>query len=622
MSMPPDAPSDQNTQSSSNADPLNAQVNMNVSAGAEAMSEERNASPFSGNLIDNEDLDHKNNYGIPQQSHSVGSAARKYARRNYRDADQEARREGKFGKRRLRERLESLRTELGTKERRLRLLNQQLAHYSFATAPVEKLDDKDSTEEEVKELERKIDEVSSELEKFDESGGSSVSPSSEDEVEQWFLKDLQTPQDKYFVIALSMFNGLKWTDFWEIYQSILRAQKLIKDEKSGEADDLFARPDYERTERVFARIRWDSEESAEIIEFTDTKDQKSDMQEDVLNLLRQHYRPRLLELLPLLKGLGQHPYWAIRVRAAYGVAEIARLDFYRARSQVLEAWAKDDRPYVRAAVGYTASALVDSPQVGKNTSDLLTEWATPSQNGKSWKYPWTAASAYKQIGLFDPERALAGLKLAARNDDIRVADGVISALLVISLDDKLETVLTELEGWVKPAGTASPETVVPLVGVLAFLALANVYTAKATEEKDLEAPGDSVFDLMRQPTWRERAMTFFMQSLRFRLADEYLDILKGWGKQAAKNPVLSAALRDVIAEWYVALYKDNHRLGMEKLWNTLKRWSQDTDEAVKAVGEAGMDEIRQRERNQSIPERRQAATGTSTSSNRIQFGPS
>jgi len=433
----------------------------------------------------------------------------------------------------------------------------------------------------------------------------------QEEVERWFRHELVTAREKYFVITLSLFNGLKWSDFWDIYQAILESKKLLQHEGEEYEAALFERTDEELVAKAKARIVFDDEQAAEIIEFKDTQDQSSQYQRVILELMRTRFRPRLVELLATLGKLGEHPYWQIRTRAAYAVAEIAKLDFHRARRQVLETWAQDNRPYVRAAIGYMTSHLVEDQAWGPQTSKMLEEWANPKEN-RNWKFRWAAAAAYKQIGLTHPEIALPGLKLVARNDDIRVADAVIYALLVISFDDKLEAVLQALGEWLEEEG--GEETVVPLVATLAFLALGNAYTGLAEQEAEgkEEKTGDRLLALLAadsEGTCRSIVTAALFKALKYKLTDEAFDVLKGWAKQTQGDDARFNAVRDLIADWYMALYEDRHQIGTEGTWNRLQLWAQDENDAVKALAQATLEEIRRRTDAASLPSSPYKATG-------------
>ena len=416
------------------------------------------------------------------------------------------------------------------------------------------------------------------------------------EVERWFREDLPTAREKYFAIALSFFNGLKWADFWDIYQAILISRDLLVDEDDKKDAWLFGQTDQELMDKARAHIVRKEDDAAEVIEF-----KEEGYPGVILDMLRTKYRPRLVDLLPGLGKLGEHSYWEIRARAAYAVAEIGKLDFHRTRSQVLEVWAKDERPYVRAAVGYTASRLIQDGVADAEVRKMLNEWGDPQEN-RNWKFRWAAAAAYKQIGLGNPDIALPGLKLVARNDDIRVADAVIYALLVISFDDKLEAVLSALKEWLgEDSGSKAEPNIVPLVSTLAFLTLGNAYTDLAAHVPDNgeERKDDAFLALLTadtEGTWRTVVVAALSKALKYRLTDEAFDILKGWARQVQDqdNDVRLAVVRDMIADWYMVLWQDRHQIGMTGTLNRLKRWTRDKDEAVKKTAQVTMTEIRRR----------------------------
>lgn len=422
------------------------------------------------------------------------------------------------------------------------------------------------------------------------------------EVERWFRQDLSTDRERYFAMALSLFNGLKWADFWDIYQAILESKELLAGEDEKRGASLFKQTDEELIAKARACIVREEDRAAEVVEFKDTNYPKV-----VLDFLRSKYRPRLVELLPGLGKLGEHPYWEIRARAAYAVAEIGKLDFYRVRGQVLEVWAQDERSYVRAAVGYAASRLIKDEVADTEVRKMLDEWADPKES-RGWKFRWAAAAAHKQVGLDNPDVALSGLKLVARNDDLRVADAVIYALLVISFDDKLEAVLRALKEWLDEDDDSKKEpNVVPLVATLAFLTLGNAYTGLAEHEPDEgeEKEDNTLLALLAadvEGTWRAVVMAALSRALKYKLADEAFDVFKGWARQAQDSETRSAAVRDLIADWYMTLWQDQHQIGMTSTWNRLRSWARDEDKAVKEAAQVTLAEIKRRVNAAPVPD--------------------
>ena len=80
----------------------------------------------------------------------------------------------------------------------------------------------------------------------------------QDKVNYWFLNDLETDQERYFAIALSLFEGVKWTDLWDIYQALLEIKDL-RDVKEDKKPSLFLHTDDELLEKVQAELEPASE---------------------------------------------------------------------------------------------------------------------------------------------------------------------------------------------------------------------------------------------------------------------------------------------------------------------------------------------------------------------------
>jgi len=421
------------------------------------------------------------------------------------------------------------------------------------------------------------------------------------EIERWFRHDLETIREKYFVIILSLFQGLKCADLWELYQDVIRYQGLAPENKAEREALLFGETDEELLARARARIVRKEEHVAEIVEF-----ENPDYARAVLELLRQKYWSRVLELLPWFGKLGEEPYWEVRARAAYAVAEVAKLDFGWARHQVLEVWARDERAHVRAAVGYTASRLIEDQVGADRVREMLHQWANP-ESTRGWRYRWAAAAAYKQIGQSHPDIAFQGLELAARNDDIRVADAVVYALLVISLDDKLKEVLCALQGWLdQDPGRKKDSNSVPLVATLAFLALGNAHTGLASKpaEGEGEEKEDAFLSLLASDAsgeCQQVVRSALHRALEYRLLDDALAILESWACESETNESRLWAIRDLLAGWYMELWAKKHEIGLNRVLNELKRWAKDESWSTRQAAAMTRAEIDRRVRGTPAP---------------------
>ncbi len=273
-----------------------------------------------------------------------------------------------------------------------------------------------------------------------------ISPSQE--FSDWF-KNL-TPRERLFAITLSIFNGLKYSDYRELFFTVLKVMKVDQSEEEKlaryfeEEDSFFS--------TVGADIKLSNDEPEEIIVFKD-----SSYPARIFGLMREKYRSLFFELLPVLREIVErHRYWEIRSRAAESIAEIGKIAFRRVRNDVLEPWAVSPRPYIRASAGYPLARLAEDDNCRASVIDLLENyWTNPRWHGQgeSWRYRWTAASTYKQLGFIQAdwvEKAIfSGLKKLASFDDIRIADSVIHTLVVLSLQRELTSTLLTLKEWIE-----------------------------------------------------------------------------------------------------------------------------------------------------------------------------
>jgi len=479
-----------------------------------------------------------------------------------------------------RQRESSLIDQLSTICKNLNRVEEQIARHGMSP-PMRLLNERDLCRENKARIEEELQSLNVTVEKL------SSEEESDETLNGWFRELSVTT--KHFVLTLCLFSEMRQPDFWKLYESMMDYRQIEYRDEEGEW--LFRQSTVELLESAMARSV-----SVENIVGRRIVFKKRSYQARVLDLLRDEYPRRLLELLPWLYNLGQER-WEIRSRAAEAVAEIGKIDFAYIRRKVLEKWANDQRHYVRAVIGYTVSKLLRDQVAQDQVRKMLNEWGDPKEH-RGWKFRWAAAAAYKQIGLEDADLALNGLKEVARNDDIRIADAVIYALLVISFDDKLKTVLDALGAWLEEdEGSKKESNVVPLVATLAFLTLGNAYTSQAEREPDDgKDPEEDEFLILlaADGTWRSVVLSALAKTLKYNLTDEAFDVLKGWARQTGDDDDRLSTLCDLIADWYMGLWHDGHQIGMVSTLNRLKRWNQDGNRAVKRVARVAKGEISRR----------------------------
>ena len=428
-------------------------------------------------------------------------------------------------------------------------------------------------------------------------------------VDHWFEYELKTDRLKFFAITLSMFNGLKYPDFKDVYEIVLQVMDV---DESGEEEDEKKPPsrftsDYELHTQVKAKVKRSDNGLEEVIIFEDERYVTA-----IFDLMRRQYRGVLLDLLPALKQIGErYRYWEVRHRAAVAVAEISKIGFHRARSQVLEPWARHSRDYVRAAVGYPLARLAEDDVSRQAVEELLDDWIDRLRNNpKEWRYCWTAASTFKHIGIIETNGddwainwACRGLKKIAGFDDIRLADSVIHSLVVLSLQGQLERVLLTIKEWIEEGSAGSKQDLEPetrcIVGILAFMVLSEIHIELATEEEWEEAKEAGVevgnlFDLVCQSEadrgeYWQLMIAVGVRAFENRLADAFFNLVERWTKYAADEPCLQNTVRNLLAEVFVQI----RPLRRDHILNRLARWEKySKDEYLVAMAVSAKEKIK------------------------------
>lgn len=405
----------------------------------------------------------------------------------------------------------------------------------------------------------------------------------QDQVDHWFQYGLETDREKLFAVLLSIFDGIRYPDFRDIYELIIDKLKIeAEDEK---VRSPFVTADDKLIKKVEAQTQYDSQILEETITFKDKQ-----YPDAIFTTLRKLHRGLLLDLLPSLKLIVErYRYWEVRYRAALAIAEIGKLGFQRVRTMVLEAWANDERDYVRASVGYPLALLALDNNSRKAVQEVMADWTDIHwhDSGEAWRYRWTAASVCKQLGSLDEawaqQWAYTDLRTIAGFDDIRIADAVIHSLVVLSLQGQLEKVLLAIKEWIEQGNARSANDAAPevrcIVGILAFLALSEIHVELATEERaEVEAIGVQVgnlFDLVCQSeaqngNYWQIVVAVGIRAFEFRLTNDFFNLIEDWTRYAADNPAFQETVRHLV----VAVFGKARPHQREHIFNRLSRWEQ------------------------------------------------
>lgn len=429
-------------------------------------------------------------------------------------------------------------------------------------------------------------------------------------ISEWFETGLINEQERLFVVTLSMFSGLKYSELIEIYQTILGlfTDKDATAKKGSAIDGLSRTPfrtDDELQNKAGALIKRDQKGLEELVLF-----KIPEYEDAIFKLLRQQYRSLLFKLLPAMKQIGERFDREVRSRAAEAVAEIGKLGFQKMRLDVLEEWARDKRSYVRATVGYTLARLYADGTTRIGAQDLLEDWSELNHGNPDsrWRVRWTTASSYKQIGFDHPDVAYIGLKRVARYNDIRVADSIIHTFVVLSLQkDQLAPIIRTLGQWAEEGtggrGSDQDREIICRVALLAFIVLSQIHTEIVEEEIDSDserftARAGDLLALISTSRFGNDSLWQVVVSMGIRafendLKDAFFDLIEGWVKQATKRKKDNDTLIELLAD----VFGQSRAKYRETIFNRLTRWEKrkgDDDKALSQFASLAKAEIRKR----------------------------
>lgn len=307
------------------------------------------------------------------------------------------------------------------------------------------------------------------------------------------FQSLPDDRHRYAALTLTLFDDVRLPDFWTVQQLILARSGLevpTGDKPSPPDDDQaaarpshFALSDADLIAAIGGKIVNATTESdlgpvpVKYVRFAD-----AELHAALRQFLYEHYNARLLGLLPLFEEIVQHSGPDLRRAAARALGSVGTLDFERLLVPVVERWRRSDQAYLRATAGHALDQAQRDPACAPLAIQLLRGWsAVRASGGERWKYQWTAASAWKVIGLEQPDLALTELKhlssqihLARDRDAVKVVFPALAyTLIVLSVQGHLAAVLNTLDDWMHD-GENTAHTL-PLTATLLWIQLMGVF---------------------------------------------------------------------------------------------------------------------------------------------------
>lgn len=335
------------------------------------------------------------------------------------------------------------------------------------------------------------------------------------------FQSLPDDRHRYAALTLTLFDDVRLPDFWMVQQLIL--------ERSGLEVSTGDTPSPPDNDQVAARLSHFALSDADLIAAIGGKIVNATTESDLGPLpvkyvrfadaelhaalrqfLYEHYHARLIGLVPLLEELVRSGGPELRRAAARALGSIGALDFERLLLPTVDRWRRSDHAYLRAAAGHALDQALHDPACTPLTIQLLRGWSTTrASGGERWKSQWTAAAAWKVMGLDQPGLALTELKHLAshlhlardRDAATMVFPALAYTLIVLSVQGHLAAVLHTLDDWMHD-GEDSAHTL-PLTATLLWIQLMGVFhdLARAARRQDPTAtPLHEVVRLLLQPS--------------------------------------------------------------------------------------------------------------------------
>lgn len=227
-------------------------------------------------------------------------------------------------------------------------------------------------------------------------------------LEHLFLKELGANKTEFeawtFVLCLSMFNGISYTDFHEIHREITTLLLKRLDPFRTFKEFTFTATDDNFLDKCGAHIIKDTSTHSYRIEFRNPEDQKV-----LMDILMRNNRKILLEIIPFLeKYVETHFRPKQRRPAAIILGRIGVLDPQSIIFRIIDKWTEmqDDSYWENVGLMYEGIITSEDNDYKKYCLNKLNSMAFSEDIDDQW----TAIAAYKHIGLHDLELAMEELR--------------------------------------------------------------------------------------------------------------------------------------------------------------------------------------------------------------------
>lgn len=406
---------------------------------------------------------------------------------------------------------------------------------------------------------------------------------------------------RFFVIGLCFYHGLSVPNF----SSVLDVTRKYLSQKIGKGNKInfpSRHPDVKTIEE------FDSERLAVTIKFS--LEEGVSVGNVLTNIVKRDYIPELFDYMNILDEVvkTQPHSWEIRWRSAVGLGEISELDVREAFYRLINAWAQDERTYVRVTVGYyfyyilsEDSSLPEGAQ--KFLLEMLEKWAAPKGfKDSNWRYKWTVAAICEKIGHLKNNQAqgLATkyLEQVAGINHIRIADAVVHALVDWSIKEKFAQVFDLLVHWAESGSAGdgkedNPFEIRCIVALIAFSVIVETHYEILSEENNKQ---ESIFpiDVLRH-IWEKRnkkenlwngIVSIGVRYFDFKMGHYFFEMIEKWTEIVKDTDFLT----QFVSDWLKEIYNIKRPKHLE---NRLKNvWSKSKNKTLVSISKMTQEKLR------------------------------
>lgn len=259
------------------------------------------------------------------------------------------------------------------------------------------------------------------------------------EVENYF--DSLSDECKSIAFTLSLFNGISENAFWPLHNFFTPKKNTdrSKEKKREEKETyFFTTPKRYLLDNIRAsverkRINASMDETFLTGDTVISKIKFNDARyADIINsyVVTNFPEYAIAIINKLVKSLPSLPQMSLVEQIAIGNA-LGKLGSAKWHSvmEFSESLSINDHPTIREIVGFIFETAIQNERINADVANTLLLWSRLRADAYNWKFIWTAASSFKQVGLSNIKFALSGLKMIIVRIDLLNEDEYVDLII-------------------------------------------------------------------------------------------------------------------------------------------------------------------------------------------------